>query len=66
MTAEQIKMVDELQSCTFLPGSYTKRFVKNMAMMKDKELTVNQAAFLVKTRKAYRKQIAAIKKPRYY
>ena len=57
MTDEQRKMVDELAGCTFIPGSYHKRFVRDMITRLDKDLTEKQAAFLVKLRVKYRRQI---------
>lgn len=57
MTDEQRKMVDELAGCTFIPGSYQKRFVRDMISRLDKDLTEKQAAFLAKLRVKYRRQI---------
>lgn len=63
MTSEEINMIDALRTCSFLPGSYDKRFVKSLMEMlakenleKPKQLTENQHNYLVKMFHAYRKQ----------
>lgn len=61
MTDEQHRNLRRLNQCTFLPGSYTKRFVRDMASRpKEYELTEKQAAYLDKLVHQYRKQLAGI------
>lgn len=60
MTDDEKRMVDELSKCVFLPGSYEKRFVRELAYRGIKyELTAKQCAFLAKLHHSYRRQIAA-------
>ena len=58
MNEQQRKKVNELNRCTFLPGSYAKRFVRDMhSTPDDQELTVKQAYYLDKLYYNYRGQI---------
>lgn len=61
MTAEQIEFAAKLSRCTFLPGSYDKRFVRDMhAIAENKpeqELTEKQDAYLRTLMHRYRRQI---------
>lgn len=58
MTDKQQAQIKLLIGCTFLPASYPKRFVRDMAgRPADYELTVNQAAYLDKLMWQYRRQI---------
>lgn len=59
MTDEQIAKINDLhQFCRFLPGSFDKRFVRDMsAKPHGYELSEKQAAFLDKTHHRYREQI---------
>lgn len=57
MTDEQQKWIRELETCSFLPGSWEKRFVRDLATFPpEKELTQRQAAALRRTAWRYRKQ----------
>lgn len=58
MTPRQKAIIRDLSRCTFLPGSFEKRFVRDMATKPDDyELSEKQAAFLDKTHHRYREQI---------
>jgi hypothetical protein len=59
MTPEQRAKVDDLIRCTFLPGSYQKRFVHDLYARRNDEnaLTENQAQYLDKLHHMYRRQI---------
>ena len=59
MTPEQRAKVQQLIRCTFLPGSYQKRFVQDLhaRLEDDTPLTEKQAAYLDKLHHMYRKQI---------
>jgi hypothetical protein len=57
MTEQQQQWIAELSRCSFYPGSYDKRFVRDLeSYSPDKELTEKQAAFLEKLAWRYRKQ----------
>lgn len=61
MTPEQRNKVNLLRRCRFLPGSFDKRFVRDMSTKSDDyELSKKQATYLDKTFTRYRKQIAVI------
>lgn len=50
-----------LANCTFLPGSYPKRFVRDMATRPaDYVPTIRQALYIDKLYYHYRKQISAM------
>lgn len=62
MNAEQMAKAKALyQHVRFLPGSFDKRFCRNLATMADEtpeaELTVKQAALLDMMWRRYRKQL---------
>ncbi len=62
MTPKEIAIAKRLRICTFLPGSYDKRFIRNMAFRAEhspeKELTPKQHELLVVTmRHRYRRQL---------
>lgn len=58
MTEEQYSLLQRLKQCTFLPGSYDKRFVRNLsAAPKDVNLTKGQADYLSKLEHKYRRQL---------
>lgn len=61
MTQEQIMQAKLLDGCTYLPGSFEKRFARNMAALAEtnpeKELTAKQADWLEKQFFRYRNQI---------
>lgn len=63
VTDGQKRMIAALSYCTFLPGSYPKRFVRDMRWRMenepDTELSEKQAAYLEKLAWMYRKQIKA-------
>lgn len=57
MNAEQRKMIDALQDCIFLPGSFEKRFVMTLHWRSDEyELSDKQAAYLKHVFVRYRRQ----------
>lgn len=57
MTDQQRKWIEELARCSFYPGSYDKRFVRDMeSQPADAVLTEKQAAFLHRLAWRYRKQ----------
>lgn len=63
MTKEETKMIAALSKCNFLPGSYQKRFVKDMSYLlayddidNSKPLSENQHNFLVLLFHKYRNQ----------
>lgn len=64
MTPEQRMAVQYLCQCRFLPGSYEKRFVQNMAN-RTEPLSDKQAAFLLKLTWHYRGQLLRQGFPRY-
>lgn len=58
MTTEQNLKIQALCHCTFLPGSFQKRFVRDMGnKTPDSELTEKQSAYLDKLYWMYREQI---------
>lgn len=58
MTSEQSLKIQALYHCTFLPGSFQKRFVRDMsAKTITDELTEKQAVYLDKLYWMYREQI---------
>ncbi|MCZ2074141.1 MAG: hypothetical protein LC130_03970 [Bryobacterales bacterium] len=58
MTNEHYEALRYLVRCTFLPGSYVKRFVNDLFYKPiDTELTEKQAAYLDKVTWQYRKQL---------
>lgn len=63
MTPAQISMATALARVTFLPGSGTKRFARDMANLvtqqPDKVLTLRQAKYLAEAVVRYRRQIPA-------
>lgn len=64
MTVNQMDMILALHRCTFLPGSFEKRFVKSlfnrMALSNEnKPLTEKQGKYLAKLFHRYRKQIGS-------
>lgn len=61
MKPEAYASIQALNRCTFLPASYVKRFVRDMAAKgPDDTLTEKQEAFLKKVTWNYRKQIYAL------
>lgn len=63
MTLDQRAKVEQLIRCTFLPGSYPKRFVQDLYAHRDEEtpLTEKQAAYLDKLHHMFRRQIERMK-----
>jgi hypothetical protein len=64
MTAEEIKMVDDLRRVTFLPASWDKSFFKSMLSIRlycsdQYELTVRQSRCLKIMHQRYRRQHGA-------
>lgn len=57
MTAIEIKIANALKFCTFLPGSFDKRFVKQLPNWIDREMTENGSAYMIKLFHKYHRQI---------
>lgn len=55
MTPIEISIRSALQNCTFLPGSFDKRFVMNLQA--DKPMTEKGRAFMITCFHKYRRQI---------
>jgi len=64
MTTEQIEKAKQLSRCRFLPGSFDKRFARDMGSIAenkpDHELTEKQSAYLDKLAYKYRRQIGCL------
>lgn len=61
MSEDQHIKIEALNQCSFLPGSYQKRFVRDMGMRPmDYELSEKQTAYLDKLYWQYRKQISGL------
>lgn len=58
MTAIESKMALRLNHCTFLPGSFDKRFVKQLSNWKDREMTEKGRAKMIELFHKYRRQIS--------
>lgn len=57
MTPEQRKMIDALLCCTFLPGSFDKRFIRSLDWQEeDYKLSDKQAVYLRRVFIRYRRQ----------
>ena len=66
MTARHYEALQALKQCTFLPGSYDKRFVRNLsALPQERELTERQAANVERMAYRYRRQIGRLIFGRY-
>lgn len=50
-----------LGNCSFLPGTFDKRFVKNLPNWYEREMTVKGRAMLIKLMDKYRRQIPEAK-----
>lgn len=58
MTADEATIARALNGCRFLPGSYTKRFVRTVAAMSPaSELTQRQIEHLWRVAWSYRRQL---------
>jgi len=57
MTVIERQIAVALQACSFLPGTFDKRFVQNLPNWYDREMTVKGRAMLVKLLVKYRRQI---------
>lgn len=57
LTDDQKKAIASLARCTFLPGSFEKRFARDMASQVEEGLTPKQYAFARDLIFKYRKQI---------
>lgn len=59
MSDVDYRTIQALARCSFYPGSWVKRFVRDLSMYpREKELTPKQAAALAKVAWHYRKQLA--------
>lgn len=62
LTSEHFGMIQDLKRCTFLPGSFDKRFVRNMSYhVEGSDITEKQAECLKKMHHRYRRQIGVKK-----
>lgn len=62
MSEEDYRNLKRLSRCTFLPGSYEKRFVRNMlSVSQETVLTSKQKDYLNHLVHRYRKQLSHIK-----
>lgn len=52
-------MVDALVRCTFLPGSWDKRFVHDMSRLGESKMTGKQADSIIRLVHKYRRQLSA-------
>ena len=63
MSPREIEVAKALGACTFLPGSWNKRFAKDIKWLAEhtpeKELTPRQSANLVRLAWRYRRQMPA-------
>ncbi len=63
MTEDQILVAQALERCTMLPGSFEKRFVRDMAarsrLREPQALTDKQASLLVALRHRFRRQLSS-------
>jgi hypothetical protein len=57
MTSDEWKMACDLSRCSFLPGSFDKRFAKQLVNWKDREMTEKGREMLKKLHHKYRRQI---------
>jgi hypothetical protein len=61
MTGEQAVLIEELMKCSFIPGTWDKRFVKSLGRKTHMdELSVDQIKWLNILAWKYRKQISVI------
>lgn len=61
MTPRHYEALQALKQCTFLPGSFDKRFVRDLsALPADAELTERQAANVERLAYRYRRQIGRL------
>ncbi len=63
MTDEQVAKARALSRCSFIPGSNTNRFVRNMVALAERpesSLTPRQAEYLIRLCYSYRGQLARI------
>jgi hypothetical protein len=58
MTEIEKHMANGLKFCTFLPGSFDKRFVKQLDNWIDREMTTDGRSMMVKLYHKYRRQIS--------
>lgn len=58
MTTEQHQLIARLAKCSFLPGSFEKRFIRDLSQKTpDYELGSKQAVYLEAMAHRYRKQL---------
>lgn len=62
MTADELELIDSLRCCRFLPGSWEKRFVHDLAGFKQESvLSQRQRESLLSLGHRYRKQLTVIR-----
>lgn len=61
MTPQEREIAINLDRCTYLPGSFEKRFARDMAFFAqndpDREMTARQRSWMLTQLKRYRRQI---------
>lgn len=57
MTATEWKIANSLINCTFLPGSYDKKFVQQLGNWKDRDMTLKGRLKMIELLHKYRRQI---------
>lgn len=57
MTELEKKIANSLQFCSFLPGSFDKRFVKQLHIWADRDMTEKGRAYMLNLLYKYRRQI---------
>lgn len=65
MTLSELKKIEEIGSCTMLPGSWDKKFARNMVMIAgtkpETTLSAKQLQFVNHLHHKYREQIERLK-----
>lgn len=62
MTEPEKSIAWALCSCSFLPGSFDKRFVNQLDKWKDRDMTVKGRAKMMELLQKYRRQIPSFEK----
>ena len=57
MTSIELQIASALNACSFLPGSFDKKFVHQLENWKDREMTVKGRAKMIELLRKYRRQI---------
>jgi hypothetical protein len=62
MTKAEWKAACRLSGCSFLPGSFDKKFVRQLPKWKDREMTEKGRKLLIALVQKYRRQIPGYEK----